>query len=145
MIDSINRNKIEHIRYDPASWHWLSLHSRTRPQVFSLLIMAKRNVKLIQASRVGNVDRISHLLTSKRANVNCKDSHEQFPLLEASKNGHVKAVERLIEGGADIDLESQDKVTSLSLVSECGHHEIVKILIEKGANIDHQVSDGRTR
>ena len=99
--------------------------------------------KLIQASLSGDVSRIEALL-SKKVDVNCKNAHDQFPLLLASQHGHKEAVQLLIKGGAHVDLESRNKMTSLSLASECGHHETVEILVENGAHMDHKVSDDRT-
>ncbi len=64
-------------------------------------------------------------------------------LLAASARGDVKAVERLVAAGANVDVihTRYGRRTALYEASENGHVEVVKVLITAGANVDE--SDDR--
>ncbi len=57
-------------------------------------------------------------------------------LFDACKKGNVGLVKYLIEKGANVNAENNNKRTLLSFASILGHLELVKYLVEKGATID---------
>jgi len=59
-------------------------------------------------------------------------------LMVASELGYVKIVKLLIEGGANIDFITQNRLNALKIASQYGHIEIVEILINYGANLNVQ-------
>ncbi|KAK8867293.1 hypothetical protein PGQ11_005871 [Apiospora arundinis] len=59
------------------------------------------------------------------------------PLILASKEGHTKAVEVLIDCNAKVDLADERDETAVSWSASSGYIDIVKILHKHGANIDH--------
>lgn len=65
-------------------------------------------------------------------------------LLEASMEGDLEMVKRLLEQGADINQANSAGDTPLYVASEMGHVEVVRILIENGADINQAESNGQT-
>ena len=58
-------------------------------------------------------------------------------LIWASKNGHTKIAQKLVDNGANVNAATKfDKYTSLIDASLAGNFKIVQILIEKGANVN---------
>ena len=63
-------------------------------------------------------------------------------LLIASKNSYGEVVKRLLENGAQVDLQKRDGWSALMIASETGHGEVVKLLLENGAQVNLQKEDG---
>ena len=57
------------------------------------------------------------------------------PLLYATFNQKVKAMELILDHGGDIDLADSDGVTPLILASEYGLTDCVELLINRGADL----------
>jgi ankyrin repeat protein len=66
------------------------------------------------------------------------------PLHLASRNGHGKAVCKLIERGADLTAQNNNGWTPLHLASQMGHADVAHMLIERGADLTVQDSRGLT-
>lgn len=77
-------------------------------------------------------------LVKSGADINAQDDKNRTALMYACENGHLEAVQYLVENGATINIwggfESHD--VPLLLASYNGHLEIVKYLLEKGADIN---------
>jgi ankyrin repeat protein len=72
------------------------------------------------------------------------DATPEGSLHEASMEGRLDDIKRLVENGCDIDLKDEDGSTALLLASDNGFAEIVVYLGEQGANKDIQNSNGTT-
>ncbi|KAK6827193.1 heterokaryon incompatibility protein-domain-containing protein [Apiospora arundinis] len=70
-------------------------------------------------------------------------SCEARPLILASKEGHTKAVEVLIDCNAKVDLVGERDETAVTCSASSGYVDIVKILHKHGANIDHLDEENR--
>jgi ankyrin repeat protein len=55
-------------------------------------------------------------------------------LLHAAREGHIEAVEALLDGGADVDQRSGDGTTPLVLALLNGRFDLAMVLIERGAD-----------
>ena len=55
---------------------------------------------------------------------------------EAIRQGDVKQIKDLLEGGSDIDARDRYGQTGLMLAAHAGHCQSVEILIAHGANLD---------
>jgi hypothetical protein len=61
-------------------------------------------------------------------------------LLLAAKEGHIKAVNKLISAGADVNqADDQQGFTPLETAAEQGHLEVVQALLAKGADVNQKV------
>ncbi|KAK7996380.1 Delta-aminolevulinic acid dehydratase [Apiospora arundinis] len=95
----------------------------------------KLSVALAEAAEQGQVAEIVRLV--KAGADPDGTSCEARPLILASKEGHTKAVEVLIDCNAKVDLADEWDETAVSWSASSGYIDIVKILHKHGANIDH--------
>ena len=51
-------------------------------------------------------------------------------LINASRDGDIETVRRLLEEGADVDYADRSSKTALIYASECGHTDIVVLLVQ---------------
>jgi ankyrin repeat protein len=72
------------------------------------------------------------------------ESVVQQPLIQATKQGDVGAVKRLLAKGADVGEKDQDGATALMWAAYHGYPEITKILIKAGADVGEKDQDGIT-
>ncbi|XP_031622771.1 GA-binding protein subunit beta-1-like [Contarinia nasturtii] len=56
----------------------------------------------------------------------------------AAKKGYLRIVELLLKAGADINIQTNDKQTSLYIATSAGHEDVVSMLLEKGADVNIQ-------
>ncbi|MBE8166981.1 MAG: ankyrin repeat domain-containing protein [Shewanella sp.] len=92
---------------------------------------------LIEACRTGNSQTVKEL-ASKGANVNKKDPKNVHcaPLFIAAKSGSLECVTCLVENGADVNIENDEKLTPLSTASYRGYIYVVKHLLTHNAVAD---------
>ena len=65
-------------------------------------------------------------------------------LIQASFNGDILKVKKLLEEGADINAKDEDGKSALQMASSYGHTDIVKLLLEAGADINAKDNDWGT-
>ena len=75
---------------------------------------------------------------------NWVDEYGLTPLHIAANNNHLKAVQCLVENGADINRPDKSGFTSLHIAVKCGYLKVVKYLITKGAYVNLPEKDGLT-
>ncbi|KAJ3336698.1 hypothetical protein HDU83_009235, partial [Entophlyctis luteolus] len=68
--------------------------------------------------------------------IDTQDAMKQTPLLIASKHGQLANAKWLVEHGANVNAEANDKMTPLHVASDKGHVEVVKLLVEQGAKVN---------
>lgn len=66
------------------------------------------------------------------------------PLMYAARDGRLNAVKALIENGADLNVQSADKSTSLLIASINGHFDVAKYLVEHGGDVSLASMDAAT-
>jgi hypothetical protein len=77
---------------------------------------------------------IEHLITEHSLDINALGVYkESTPLHQASDKGHVEVVRLLLEYGADVIAQDEDKATPLHRASRSGRAEIVRVLLAHGA------------
>ena len=69
---------------------------------------------------------------------------ELTPLMHASIRGHVKAVQALLDGGANLNDVSADHSTALFLATINGNFDVAKFLVDRGADVTIASLDGAT-
>ena len=77
------------------------------------------------------------------ADVSKKDSRQRTALHYA-KRGHLKVVEVLLSKGAEINVEDENRCTSLMLAAERGHIDILLYLIDHDADVNKKDCRNRT-
>ena len=65
-------------------------------------------------------------------------------LMNAAVGGDVNAVKKLLNEGADVNVQGFNGWTALSEAAYGGHTKIVKLLIEKGADVNAESNKGHT-
>ena len=93
------------------------------------------NHELLESAKHGKVDEIIKCLNNG-ADIEIRDNYGVTSLVFASNNGHLLAVQTLVERKANIEARSNNGRMALHWSSLWGHIEVTKFLIEKGSNID---------
>lgn len=99
---------------------------------------------LMGASLKGHL-RVVQYLTSKRADLNVKESqYEWTALMLASKGGRLDIVKHLVAKGAHINMKAKNGKTALMIAAHKGHLGVVKYLITKGAKVNERAKHDTT-
>ena len=96
-----------------------------------------RNNELIKAAWEGNVERMK-MLVEAGADVNFnRAAHPScIPLTCAAGQGHLSAVQFLLNSNADLELTDDSHRTALMWAAENGHFDVAQLLVSKGANVN---------
>lgn len=96
--------------------------------------MKKENEKLFQACFTGNVADLK-LAIKECDDLNVKNNEGQTPLCLVAKCRY-DLVKLLVENGADVNLQSDERISPLHWAVEFDNEEIVEYLLSKGADIN---------
>ncbi|MGO9571043.1 MAG: ankyrin repeat domain-containing protein [Desulfomonilaceae bacterium] len=88
---------------------------------------------LIRAVKSGNVEQVSHSLSSG-ADPNTQGPLGNSVLILATFRGDKEIVKMLLEKGADVSARNQLGNTALMIASRRSYPEVVKLLLDKGAD-----------
>jgi ankyrin repeat protein len=107
--------------------------------------MEKRNEKLFTAAAQGQLDRVIDLL-NQRADPNFRNRQYDWksPLIVAAENNHVAVMKELLNRGANIMVEDEDRATALAVAAEEGALEAVKLLLDRGFDPNFRHANGMT-
>lgn len=97
---------------------------------------------LLNASRDGDVDTVTHLLANG-SDPNKSDAYKNTPLSVAAHFGQSEVIELLLKNGARID-GIVGEMSPLQCAVYSGHRETALRLIKKGANLNHSDAYGTT-
>jgi ankyrin repeat protein len=65
-------------------------------------------------------------------------------LLYAAREGHIETARALIEGHADLNIASADKMTPLVMAIANGHYDLASLLLDRGADPNRAADSGLT-
>lgn len=102
---------------------------------FSIERFHKRTL-VHEASGLGHVEVMRHLLSDTDLEVAAVDSSERTALHYAAAKGHASMLQFLIQHGAEVDVRDKDGMTVLHCAADGGHPTAVKVLLEAGAEIN---------
>lgn len=86
--------------------------------------------------------RIAVLIWLMLAVAGCKE--EDRALIQATRKGDLRTVERLLKKGVDVNARSERDWTVLMEVAFEGHADVVKVLLDKGADPNAESRRGLT-
>ena len=104
------------------------------------LTMSTLDKQLVDASREGNVARVTELL-EKGANPNKRDKYGMSVLMEAAEEGNLQIVKVLLDKGADPNLKDKLGLTTMHFAVEEGHAAIIHTLLHVHAEFFNHYSD----
>ncbi len=96
------------------------------------------------AARAGDLGAIERHMESGAAVDTVDPEHGATPLLWAASTGRAKAIELLIDRGADVNAADRDGGTALLVAAFLGHEKAVDVLIRHGAKVNVANPGGST-
>ena len=96
------------------------------------------------AAETGNVEQLRTLLSANPALVNEGDTAQSLPLHLAALNGHLEAVQLLIESGAGVSAPDREHTKPLTCACMRGHREVAEYLLGHGASVAERDDRGTT-
>jgi ankyrin repeat protein len=107
---------------------------RTATRHHDVLVRSWTPIRLAAMSNHGKV--LEHFLDQRGVKVDAKDEDGMTALCWASKLGHDKIVQRLLNKGADVDTQCGYHGDALQAASAGGHDKIVQTLLDRGADVN---------
>lgn len=103
----------------------------------------RKNTKYFVVTRYNNfmsatniADAANHDELKSTMDVNLLDQYKQTTLMIACQNNWMRAVQTLIESGADLDAKNQSNCSALMYAAGFGHVEATELLINAGAALE---------
>ena len=90
-------------------------------------------------SNIGDDNTLLLALNYTNNNTEYKDNEYYTPLHKASRNGHLKCIQLLLDRHADIDGDDDDACSPLHCAIEGNHTECLSLLCQYGANTEARV------
>lgn len=94
-----------------------------------------------RAAEGGDVQKLARLLESDPSTINVQDEYGYRPLDCAAMNGHVEAVQVLLNSGAEVNAVHEHGRTALHEAASEGFAEVITALAQNGATIDATTTD----
>lgn len=90
---------------------------------------------LIDAAEQGDLRVMDDFLAGTQL-VNMRDACRWTPLMKAALNGHLDAVEKLLDKGAGVDLVDKGGYSAMMLAASNNFSKVVDLLIRHGADVN---------
>ncbi|MFA7613157.1 MAG: ankyrin repeat domain-containing protein [Candidatus Caldatribacteriota bacterium] len=104
----------------------------------------KEQYSLVEASSLGNIERVRRLIRDKDISPNVVDPLGRSPLRSAIESGYYEIAKFLIENGANVNEVDYEGNSPLILTVRLGRVELFDLLVEKGAKLNYRSPIGRT-
>ncbi|KAJ5902289.1 hypothetical protein N7495_002817 [Penicillium taxi] len=86
----------------------------------------------------GHEQQVSLLFAIGKWDMNTPDDTQTYPIIWASRNGHDKTIQLLLERGADVNAQSLFYGNALQAACSKGNDKIAQMLLERGADVNAQ-------
>ncbi|KAK8807291.1 hypothetical protein WA158_004050 [Blastocystis sp. Blastoise] len=106
--------------------------------------MSDEALNVLSVAAYGEYETLRDMLTNDKDLVDYKDSFGISPLIEASRNGQLNAVEVLLSFHCDVNQTDLSGKTALHYAAGGGYLPIVKLLVENNCLVNQQDIDGKT-
>jgi uncharacterized protein len=117
-----------------------------RKAVADLLLSARNDLDIFEASATGQTQRVADLIKTDPSLVNAFAIDGFYPLGLAVFFRHPETVKILLDAGADVNAQSRNtmKVRPIHAASAAGQIEVAQALVERGADLNARQQDGFT-
>lgn len=148
MIQMNDLDQLKTIIETTPDWIKISLNEQVSILMFSVyygradaaqwLLEKGHPVNLFEASALGDVERLKHLLTKEPNDLNAFSGDGFQPLGLACFFGHTEVAKFLIDQGVEVNTPSRNtqKVTPLHSAAAADSFEIVNLLVDHGADVN---------
>ena len=110
-----------------------------------LTTSATLGMKIIEAAKKGDTEKIKRLIKRKTKNINEKDTYGWTPLMHAVHGNHKNAAERLLINLADVNHKDYaHQWTPLNIAISQNNVDMTKMLISYGADVNDADDEGWT-
>ena len=106
--------------------------------------VSDKHKELYDASLEGDDARVAQLLEDGVEPDEYKDDDGYTALQRAATRGHHEIVSRLINAGADLNIQNNYENTALHWAAFYEHNEVTSRLLEAGADLNIQNKDGKS-
>jgi len=117
-----------------------------RKEVAELLVAARDDLDIFEASAVGQTQRVADLIKNDHSLVDAFAADGFYPLGLAVFFKHPETAMLLLGAGADVNAQARNpmKVKPIHAASASGQLEIARFLIERGADVNARQQEGFT-
>lgn len=148
MIQKNDLDQLKTIIETTPDWIKISLNEQVSILMFSVyygradathwLLDMGHPINLFEASALGDVERLKHLLTQEPEKLNAFSGDGFQPLGLACFFGHTEIAKLLIDQGAEVNTPSRNTqiVTPLHSAAAADNFEIVNLLVDHGADVN---------
>jgi tankyrase len=102
----------------------------------SVLTGEYKKDELLEASRSGDEEKLSSILTPLNVNSHAGDGRKSTPLHLAAGYNRVKVVQLLLQHGADVHAKDKGGLVPLHNACSYGHYEVTELLLKSGASVN---------
>lgn len=106
---------------------------------------AQKLTEWFQMAKNGQVEAVEGILKKDKTRINIVDGFGMTALHYASKSGHEKFIELLIDNEADTTLLDDEEMTALELAARVGSEKVVNMLLQRYKDGDAGEGDKKAR
>ncbi|XP_071959653.1 ankyrin repeat and SAM domain-containing protein 3-like [Antedon mediterranea] len=97
---------------------------------------------LYTACSIGHYETVHAFIQSGQVDLNQKNKGSWTPLMYASYISHDNIVNLLLDGGVQVDIQTEKGATAFMLAASCGNESVCYFLLQQGAKIDQRDTKG---
>jgi ankyrin repeat protein len=117
-----------------------------RKEVVEILLAARNDLDIFEASATGRTARVEELIKKDRSQVNAFAVDGFYPLGLAVFFKHPETVKVLLDAGADVNAQARNamKVRPIHAAAAAAQIDVTRALLERGADVNAKQEEGYT-